>query len=144
MNNRPVVNTLFTSAGRRVELLRAFRRAYESLSLQGSIIAVDIDPLSPALQEADRRYLVPRLSEPGYIPALIDICAREQAHLVFPLIDPDIPVLAHHRAELEATGARVAVVPEQAAQVTRGQVANLLPFRADGAACAQVVASRAP
>lgn len=118
MDRQPVVNILFTSVGRRVKLLRAFRRAYESLSIQGSIVATDIDPLAPALQEADRYYLVPHLIDPGYVPALIDICEREQSHLVFPLIDPDIPVLAHHRDRLEATGARVVVVPEQAAQMT--------------------------
>ncbi len=41
------VNLLFTSAGRRVELLRAFRRAYEALGIGGSITITDIDPLAP-------------------------------------------------------------------------------------------------
>ena len=43
------VNILFTSVGRRVELVRAFRRAYERLKLAGRIVAVDIDPLAPCL-----------------------------------------------------------------------------------------------
>ena len=94
------MNVLFTSAGRRVELLRAFKRAYADLGLSGHIVAVDIDPLAPALQEADCPYIVPRLSDPAYIPALVEICSRQQVHLVFPLIDPDIPVLAHHCREL--------------------------------------------
>jgi len=109
------VNILFTSAGRRVELLRAFKRAYAGLGLSGHIVAVDIDPLASALQEADRPYIVPRLSEPAYIPILSQICRLEQVHLIFPLIDPDIPVLARHRQELEATGARVVVVSQEAA-----------------------------
>jgi carbamoyl-phosphate synthase large subunit len=79
---------------------------------------VDIDPLAPALQEADRPYIVHRLSEPSYIPTLAEICRREQVHLIFPLIDPDIPVLARHRQELEATGARVVVVSQEAATTT--------------------------
>jgi len=85
------VNVLFTSVGRRVELL------------------------APALQEADCPYIVPRLSDPAYIPTLSQICRREQVHLIFPLIDPDIPVLACHRQELEASGARVVVVSQEAA-----------------------------
>lgn len=113
------VNTLFTSVGRRVELLRAFRRAYQALGLSGRIVAVDIDPLAPALQEADRPYIVPRLTSPDYIPVLSEICRREQVGLVFPLIDPDIPILARHREEIEATGARVAVVSLDAANLTR-------------------------
>lgn len=111
-------NTLFTSAGRRVELLRAFKHAYNDLGLAGHIIAVDIDPLAPALQEADRPYIVPRVTEPAYIPTLADICRREQIHLIFPLINPDVPVLGQNRQELETAGARVVVVPENAAATT--------------------------
>jgi carbamoyl-phosphate synthase large subunit len=114
---RKTLNVLFTSVGRRVELLRAFRQAYADLGLSGNIVAVDIDPLAPALQEADRPYIVPRLSEPNYIPTLVEICRRERIHLIFPLIDPDIPVLARHRQVLESTGARVVVVPEESANI---------------------------
>jgi carbamoyl-phosphate synthase large subunit len=112
------INVLFTSVGRRVELLRAFHRAYQSLELSGHIVAVDIDPLASALQEADCSYIVPRLSDPAYPPVLVEICKREQVHMVFPLIDPDIPVLAQYRQEIEATGAHVIVVSEEAANLT--------------------------
>ena len=112
-----MLNVLFTSAGRRVELLRAFRRAYATLGLDGRVVAVDVDPLAPALSAADRAYIVPRLDEPGYILALAEICRRERADVVFPLIDPDIPVLAANRAALEAAGARLAVVSPEAAAV---------------------------
>lgn len=111
------VNLLFTSVGRRVELMRAFRRAYAGLDLPGRIVATDIDPLAPALHEVDVPYLVPRFTTPDYIPALVDICQREQITAIFPLIDPDIPLLAQHRTALEATGARLAVVPTAAAAI---------------------------
>jgi carbamoyl-phosphate synthase large subunit len=109
---------LFSSAGRRVELLRAFRLAYRSLSLEGNIVALDIDPLSPALQVADRPYMVPRLDDPQFITKLVEICIREQVGIVFPLTDLDIPVLAAARSEIERTGARVAAVSPEAARIT--------------------------
>lgn len=123
---------LFTSAGRRVELLAAFRRAYDALGLAGQMVAVDIDPLAPALQAADRPFIVPRLTAPGYIPALVEICQQEQVSLVFPLIDPDIPVLAAHREALEATGARLAVVSPQAAETTADKWLTQQFFRSLG------------
>jgi len=116
---KKVLNVLFTSAGRRVELLRLFRAAYEDLGLKGSIVAVDIDPLASALQVADRAYIVPRVSDPKYVPTLVRICEKEKINLVFPLIDPDIPVLAAHKDEIERTGARVVVVSHEAATVTQ-------------------------
>jgi hypothetical protein len=110
------MNVLFTSVGRRVELLKAFRTAYRSLQLEGCIIALDIDPLAPALRLADRSYIVPRLDSLDYIPTLVDICAKERADVVFPLIDPDVQVLSQHRAQIEAVGARLAVVSIEAAK----------------------------
>lgn len=111
------VHLLFTSAGRRIELLRSFRKAYQGLGISGRIVATDIDPLAPALRMVDRPYLVPRLDSNEYIPALTEILRRERIGVVFPLIDPDVMVLAAHRPQLEATGARLAVVPIEAAQI---------------------------
>jgi carbamoyl-phosphate synthase large subunit len=112
-----MTNVLFTSVGRRVELLRAFHSAYQTLGLSGKIVATDIDPLAPGFQVADVPYLVPRLDSPDYIPTLVQICQREAIDAIFPLIDPDVPVLASHRAALEATGARLAVVESAAADI---------------------------
>jgi carbamoyl-phosphate synthase large subunit len=112
------INVLFTSVGRRVELMRAFKQAYQELALAGSIVATDIDPLAPALRDVDRYHIVPAVDDPGYIPALERICERESIDLIFPLIDPDIPVLASHREQLERHGARLAVVDERVAGIT--------------------------
>jgi carbamoyl-phosphate synthase large subunit len=83
-----------------------------------------MDPLAPALQEADRPFIVPAVDSPAFVPALIDVCRRERVHLVFPLIDPDIPVLAKHRADIESVGARVLAVSEEAAALTADKAAT--------------------
>lgn len=111
------MNVLFPSVGRRVELLRAFRRAREALGLPGVIVALDMDPLAPGLQVADRSYVIPPLDSAEYVPTLVQVCREERIDLVFPLIDPDIQVLAEHRGALEAIGARVAVVGPEAAAI---------------------------
>lgn len=113
-----MINILFTSVGRRVELTRLFKKAYTDLKLSGKVIATDIDPLAPALKEADRFYMVPRTSDDGFIPAIGEICQREKVNLVFPLIDPDIPVLARHRRLIEKSGAKLVVIPEEFANMT--------------------------
>lgn len=110
---------LFTSAGRRVELLRAFRRSFEILGIPGRLVALDIDPLAPALRVADKGYIVPELRSPEYISTLCRIVKEEQVSLIIPLIDSDISLLAQNRELLEATGAEVAVVDERAAVLTR-------------------------
>jgi carbamoyl-phosphate synthase large subunit len=129
------VNVLFTSAGRRVELVRAFRRAYKDLGLDGEILGVDIDPLAPALREADRAFIVPAIEDPGYLPALASCCGGERVDLVFPLIDPEVPVLADGRDELEATGTRVMVLAPEAARITADKRATAELFERLGVPC---------
>jgi carbamoyl-phosphate synthase large subunit len=116
------VNVLFTSVGRRLELLRAFRKAYDTLNLDGSIVAFDADPLAPALSIADKVYIVPKVDSPEYIPKLISICRDENVHLVFPLIDPDIFQLVDNREKIESTGAKVVVIPDKSARITHDKL----------------------
>lgn len=104
------VNLLFTGAGRRVELLKSFRAAYDALGLDGSIIAVDFDPLAPALRVADLFELVPRSADEGYVLRLVSLCQKYEIDAVFPLIDPDIPILAAAAADFRAAGAEVATM----------------------------------
>jgi len=113
-----IVNILFVSAGRRVELIRCFRRAYSDLKLDGKIIATDIDPLAPSLREVDDYYIVPRTSDNRFIPAITEICRREKIDLVFPLIDPDIPVLARNRTAIENSRTKLVVIPEEFVNIT--------------------------
>ena len=128
------MNVVFTSAGRRVELLRSFRRAYEELGIEGRLVAVDMDPLAAALQVADRVHLVPPFSDPGYTEQLAEICRREEASLLVPLIDDEMPVLVRNRAMLEATGARPLLLEEEAFRHTADKLSTHSFFERIGVA----------
>ena len=52
------MNILFCSAGRRVELLKDFRKSMDD---GDRIVAADLSELAPALYVADAHYLVPRI-----------------------------------------------------------------------------------
>ena len=87
---------LFTCAGQRVDIVTAFRDA------GATTIAVDVDQLAPALYHADRRALVPRADDFGYIAALRDLVELHDVRLIVPLTDLDHHVLADAREELSA------------------------------------------
>ena len=113
------VNILFTSIGRRVELLETWRNAYSTLGIEGKIIGTDIDPLAPALYRVDVNYIVPKVTSPNYVTSLTKICKKENINLIFPLIDPDIPILANNRDKLESYGAKLIVSPIESINTTR-------------------------
>jgi carbamoyl-phosphate synthase large subunit len=60
------------------------------------------------------------------------VCRREEIALLFPLIDPEIPVLARGRDELDATGARAMVLPAAAAETTADKLATAELFERIG------------
>ena len=98
------MNILFCSAGRRVELLKDFRK---SMDEGDRIIAADLSNLAPALYVADAYYLVPRIDDPTYLDMILDICRKEKINAVTTLIDPEIELLAKNRTRFEEIGVEV-------------------------------------
>jgi carbamoyl-phosphate synthase large subunit len=90
-----VTVVLFTCAGQRVDIIRAFRAA------GATVLAADADELAPALYHADRRALVPPIADPAYVDAIATLVREHDARLVVPLNDLDHPILARERARLE-------------------------------------------
>ena len=85
---------LFTCAGQRVDIVSAFGRA------GATTVAADLDPLAPALYHADRKALVPRVDDPGYVAALAVLVAAHDVRLVIPLTDLDQEIVSRAREEL--------------------------------------------
>jgi carbamoyl-phosphate synthase large subunit len=103
------VSVLLSSAGRRVELLRGFRAALDTLGVDGRVLAADRSWYSSAVHSADSHYQVPSCDAPDYVPRLFELCGAQNVDLVVPTIDPELPVLAAARDDLAAIGTTVAV-----------------------------------
>jgi len=104
------INILVTCAGRRVELVNAFKRAVAALG-GGCVVAADCRHDAPALAFADRAAFLPPLSkEDDYVDALAAAARACGASLVVPTIDTELPLLARNRGLVEReSGARVVV-----------------------------------
>ncbi len=98
------MNILFCSVGRRCELLKDFRK---TLGDKVRIVVTDNSPYAPALAFSDVSYKVPLITDENYIPMILDICKKEKINAITTLIDPEISILADHRAEFEALGVEV-------------------------------------
>lgn len=108
------MNILFCSVGRRCELLKDFR---STLGDQVKIVVTDNSQVAPAMAFADKAYLVPLISDPTYISIILNICKKEEIQAVTTLIDPEIMLLAKHRAEFEALGVTVLAPFEETAKL---------------------------
>jgi len=101
------MNILFTCAGRRNYLIDYFRSALGDGG--GRILAVDASHTSPAIQEADKAFLLPYVNEPSYLPKLLNLCEREEVDAIISLNDLELPLLAGHKKAFAQTGTAVLV-----------------------------------
>lgn len=103
-------NVLVTAASRRVGLVRALQAALVRLTPTGRVVATDIDPFSPAVHIADAAVEVPRSDSPGYVEALLEVCAAEDVGVLVPTIDDELETIAAAADRFAAAGV-VAMAP---------------------------------
>ena len=85
------VAVLLTGVGKRYDIVSAFAQ-------HATVVAADPNPLAPAQYAAHHRRAVPRIDDPGYVPALRSLCEEFGVGAVVPLTDLDLHVLADARA----------------------------------------------
>lgn len=98
------MNILILSCGIRNKIVQYFKKA---IGNNGIVIATDMQKTAPALYEADKQYIVPRMTAPGYINVIFDICKKEKINGILSLIDPELSLLAEYEAEFKKLGVTV-------------------------------------
>lgn len=98
------MNILILSCGTRNKVIQYFRRAFAG---KGRVLAADCSSFAPALYEADKYFIVPRITDPAYIDILLDICRKEQVSGVLSLIDPELSLLTLHQERFAQLGVTV-------------------------------------
>ena len=93
------VAVLLTGVGKRYDIVSAFAQ-------HATVVAADPNPLAPAQYAAHHRRAVPRIDDPGYVPALQALCDEFGVGAVVPLTDLDLEVLARARAARRASRVR--------------------------------------
>ena len=86
-------------------ILRSLRRGPEPLRLVATTIHLD----SAAQAFSDVFEHAPRTSSDGYLPWLLGVIRRHHVDLLVPSIEADLYAWNEHRAEIEATGAALAL-----------------------------------
>lgn len=98
------MNILILSAGTRNKVVQYFKKA---VGESGKVVATDMQLIAPAIYEADKFYIVPRITESGYIDLILDICRKEQINAVLSLIDPELSLLAQNAGKFKDIGVTV-------------------------------------
>lgn len=108
------MNFLILAAGTRNKIVQYFKKTFDDV---GTVIATDNSEFAPALYDADRYYIVPAITEPGYIDIIFDICKKEKIDGVLSLIDPELSLLAENRDHFKEIGTIVIGSPYELCEI---------------------------
>ena len=88
------MDILITSAGTRNKVIQYFKENFNGI---GNVIATDMSDIAPAIYDADKFFLTPKIDDENYIDKLIEICKKEKVSAVFSLIDPELSLIAKNK-----------------------------------------------
>jgi len=88
------INILILSCGTRNKIVRYFKK---ELAGKGMVLAADCSNLAPALYDADKHFIVPKITDNKYLDIVLSICKENNVIGVLSLIDPELSLLAKHR-----------------------------------------------
>ncbi len=95
------MNLLILSCGTRNKIVQYF---IKELAGKGLVLATDCSELAPALYDADKQFIVPRMNEEGYLDIILSICKEHNVKAVLSLIDPELSLLAKHKQDFLDVG----------------------------------------
>ena len=98
------MNILILSSGTRNKVVQYFK---DALAGKGKVICTDMSDLAPSIYEADKYYIVPRMTADGYLDIILDICSKEKIDGVLSLIDPELSLIAQNADKFASIGTKV-------------------------------------
>ncbi|MDP0507289.1 MAG: ATP-grasp domain-containing protein [Fusobacterium sp. JB019] len=117
------INVLFSSVGRRVELVNYFRRASKKLNIKSKLIGIDNNETAPGLRFVDNYYLVPKVTDSNFISKVIKICKKENISMIIPTIDPELILYSENKEKIfKESGAKVIVSDLNSIKIMRDKI----------------------
>lgn len=95
------INVLILGCGTRNKIIQYFKR---ELSGRGQVIAADCSELAPALYDADKHFIIPRMNDEVYLDVILSICNENNIKAVLTLIDPELSLLAQNKEKFLEIG----------------------------------------
>jgi carbamoyl-phosphate synthase large subunit len=128
------MNILILSAGTRNKIVQYFVKTFNGT---GKVIATDMSRLAPAIYEADKHYIVPRISAPEYLDLIFDICKKEKINGILSLIDPELSLLAENKDKFETLGTMVIGSSYELCEMSLDKFQMFLWLQSHGYHCAK-------
>ena len=102
------------------DLIRALRNNYDREEIH--VVAINCDENKLLRDGVDARYVVPRITEPDYLPTVLRICEKENVNVILPYITAELPIMAENKSYFEDRGIKVSISSPEAIKVVNDKV----------------------
>lgn len=128
---KPNINVLVLGVGGNVS--QGILKALAHSQLPHRVIGACVSPLSAGLYMVNHGLISPYADDPMFIDWLLDICHREQIHVILTGVEPILTVLAQHEARLrDACGVRCVVSASDVLAIAGDKLATCIWLRDQG------------
>ena len=103
------------------DLIRALRNNYDGEEIH--VVVINCNENELLRDGVDARYVVPRITEPDYLPTVLRICEKENVDVIFPRITAELPIMAENKSYFEDRGIKVSVSSPEVIKMVNDKVA---------------------
>lgn len=108
------------------DLIQALRDNYDGEEIY--VVGINCEDTALLRKGVDAGYVVPRITDPEYVPTLIDICKKEHVNVVMPFITAELPIAAGYRDELERNGIKVSVSSLESLEIAGNKISLAMKY----------------
>ena len=103
------------------DLIRTLRNNYDGEEIH--VVGINCDENALLRDGVYAGYVVPRITEPNYLPTVLRICENENVNVILPYITAELPIMAENKSYFEDMGIKVSVSSPEAIKVANDKVA---------------------
>jgi len=116
-------NILITSAGRRVSLIKAFKKSSKLLKTNSKVFITDLNPkTSPSSYFADNSFKIGLFTDSDYINNLLEICLKNKVSIIVPTLDTEVILLAKSKSLFNANGINIIISDLKLIKILRDKI----------------------
>ena len=122
-------NILITSVGRRVSLVKAFKKSSVILKTESKVFITDLNPkTSPASYFADNSFKIGYFNDTNYIDNLLEICLKNSISIVIPTLDTELVLLSNAKIKFLSKGINIIISSINLIETLRDKITTNLFF----------------
>jgi carbamoyl-phosphate synthase large subunit len=88
-----------------------------TLKIDANVMTADMVKEAAAAYFSKKHFIVPKVTDPVYVDALLELCEASEVGLLVPTIDPELPILAAARDRFEEIGVLLCLSGEQSVAI---------------------------